>query len=127
VNGLRATGNTLFLVAKSFFYLFTRAFYDLSIFKSVAGPIGIADIAVDVGSWGLVYLLQFIALISLNLAVLNLIPVPALDGGRFLFLLIEKIKGNPISRKFQIAVNGIGFALLLALMVVVTIQDIGKL
>jgi|SRR3989344_3388567 len=125
--GFTATGEMLFLVAKSFGELFTRAFYDISVFKTISGPVGIVAIAASTSSLGLVYLMQLMALISLNLAVLNLIPFPALDGGRFIFLLIEKLKGSPISRKFQIAVNGIGFALLLALMVVVTVQDIGRL
>lgn len=125
--GFLATYETLILVAKSFGELFTRAFYDVSVFQSISGPVGIVAIAASTSSLGFVYLMQLMALISLNLAVLNLIPFPALDGGRFLFLLIEKLKGSPISRKFQIVVNGVGFALLLALMVVVTAQDIGKL
>lgn len=125
--GFLATGEMLFLIAKSFGELFTRAFYDISVFQSISGPVGIVAVAASASSLGLVYLMQLMALISLNLAVLNLIPFPALDGGRFLFLLIEKIKGSPMSRKFQVAVNGVGFALLIALMVIVTVQDIGKL
>ncbi len=92
--------------------------------QEVAGPVGIVFLASQADSLGFVYFLQLLALISINLAVLNLIPFPALDGGRALFLLFEKIKGSPISKRIQIIVNGAGFAVLIVLMVLVTIQDI---
>ena len=72
-------------------------------------------------------LLNFTALISLNLAVINLLPFPALDGGRLLFLLIETIKGSPIQPRFANIANTIGFALLILLMLVVTYSDIARL
>jgi len=118
--GFKETGATLFFILKGLGALFTN-------FKSVSGPVGIVSIAAQTSAIGFVYLLQLMALISLNLAVLNLVPFPALDGGRFLFLLIEKIKGGPISKKFQAVANGLGFVLLIALMIAVTIQDIGRL
>ena len=76
---------------------------------------------------GFAYLLHFLGLISINLVVLNLIPFPALDGGQVLFLLIEKLKGSPIPVKFERIVNATGFAFLLLLMVLVTVQDVGRL
>jgi regulator of sigma E protease len=94
--------------------------------ENVAGPVGIVFIAAQATSLGFVYLLQLLALISVNLAVLNLLPFPALDGGRFLFLIIEKIIRRPISRRFQIWVNGAGFAALIFLMIFITIKDVGK-
>jgi len=90
----------------------------------VAGPIGIFMITKQTGSVGFIYLVQFIALISLNLVILNSLPFPALDGGRFLFILIEKIKGSPVSRKLQAGINVTGFLLLIILMILVTIKDI---
>lgn len=75
---------------------------------------------------GFNYLLQFVALLSVNLAVLNIIPFPALDGGRLLFIGIEKLKGSPVSRKIENLVNASGFALLIALMIWITIKDVAK-
>ncbi|MES2436807.1 MAG: RIP metalloprotease RseP [Patescibacteria group bacterium] len=93
-------------------------------FATVTGPVGIAGMVGDATRLGIVYLLSFTAIISVNLAVINLIPFPALDGGRILFVIIEKIKGSAISPKFANAVNAAGFALLLLLMLVVTFNDI---
>lgn len=91
------------------------------------GPVGIFHVANQAADFGLVYLLQLIGLISLNLVILNVLPVPALDGGRLFFLLIEKLKGSPIPPKREMWANAIGFALLLLLMVVITARDIVKL
>jgi regulator of sigma E protease len=92
----------------------------------IVGPLGIFAVAHQTGQLGIVYLLQLLSLISLNLAVINLIPFPALDGGRILFVFIEKLKGSPIPKKVEFIVNGVGFALLLLLMVLVTVWDIGR-
>ncbi|MFA6365221.1 MAG: RIP metalloprotease RseP [Candidatus Paceibacterota bacterium] len=95
--------------------------------QSVAGPVGIFTLAAQTGKMGFVYLAQLIGFISVNLAVLNLIPFPALDGGRVFFLFIEKMKGSPISSRTQQIINGVGFIALLALMVLVTIHDVVKI
>lgn len=95
--------------------------------QNVAGPVGIVILAAQATSLGFIYFIQLLALISINLAVLNLLPFPALDGGRFLFIIIEKLRGAPISRRFQVWVNGAGFAALILLLVFVTIKDIGRL
>lgn len=95
--------------------------------SSITGPVGIVGIVGDAYQFGFAYLLSFAALISVNLAVINLIPFPALDGGRLLFLLIEKIKGSPIRPKIANMLNLAGFALLLILMGIVTWHDIAKL
>ena len=96
-------------------------------FSQVSGPVGIAGLVGDAGRLGLVYLLSFTAFISVNLAIINLIPFPALDGGRLLFVLIEKIKGSPITPRIANAFNGIGLALLLLLMAIVTFHDLLKI
>ncbi|MEK7471302.1 MAG: site-2 protease family protein [Patescibacteria group bacterium] len=96
-------------------------------FASVTGPVGIVGIVGDAYQFGFVYLLSFTALISINLAIINLIPFPALDGGRLFFLLIEKIKGSRISPKIANTVNMIGFGILILLMVVITFHDVAKL
>lgn len=95
--------------------------------SSVTGPVGLVGIVGDAYEFGFVYLLSFAALISINLAIINLLPFPALDGGRLFFLLIEKIKGSRINPKFTNTANTIGFALLILLMVVVTFHDVVKL
>ena len=81
----------------------------------------------DASRFGLLYVLSFTALISLNLAVINLIPFPALDGGRIFFVIIEAIKGSPIKPKVANTFNAVGFCILILLMLVVTYQDIVKL
>ncbi len=92
----------------------------------LSGPVGIAVITGKAARLGFTYLMQFMALISINLAVLNIIPFPALDGGRLLFVGIEKIKGRPISRKIENTVNTLGFFLLIMLMIYITTKDIIK-
>ena len=95
--------------------------------QSITGPVGLVGIVGDAYQFGLVYLLSFTALISINLAIINLIPFPALDGGRLLFLLIEKIKGSRINQNFFNLANLIGFFILILLMIIVTYHDLVKL
>ncbi len=96
-------------------------------FSQVVGPVGIAGLAGDAARMGLVTLLSFAAMLSLNLAVINLMPFPALDGGRILFVLIETIKRSPIKPKITNTLNIVGFVLLIILMIIVTVHDIVKL
>lgn len=101
--------------------------------NQVGGPVKIAQLTGEASRLGIIYLLQFAAFLSLNLAVLNSLPIPALDGGRVLFLIIEKLRGRPNNPNIEQGVNAIGFLALLLLMLVVTINDfhgfsaIGKL
>ncbi|MDQ5957703.1 MAG: Zinc metalloprotease [Patescibacteria group bacterium] len=98
-----------------------------SVKDTVMGPVGIAGLVGDARALGWVYLLTFAAFISLDLAVINLLPFPALDGGRLFFLLIETIKGSPIRPKIANAFNLVGFLLLIGLMLVVTFFDVWRL
>ncbi|MAF59617.1 MAG: site-2 protease family protein [Candidatus Pacebacteria bacterium] len=95
--------------------------------SQIAGPVGIVSLVGDASALGFVTLLSFTAFISLNLAVINLLPFPALDGGRLVFLGIEAIKGSPIKPKVARMANGIGFALLIFLMLAVTYSDVLRL
>jgi regulator of sigma E protease len=95
--------------------------------SQVTGPVGIVGLVGDASALGFVYLLYFTAFISINLALINLIPVPALDGGRILFVLIETIKGSPIKPKIANVLNTTGFVLLILLMLIVTWNDIARL
>lgn len=91
------------------------------------GPIGLGAMVAQAVQVGLSYYLQFIAIISIYLAIFNLLPIPALDGGRLLFLGIEKIKGCPVNPKIEQNITAIFFVLLIALMLWVTIGDIVRL
>lgn len=93
----------------------------------VSGPVGIAVLTGQVAKLGFVYILQFTAMLSINLAIINAFPIPALDGGRILFILIEKIKGSPVSQRFEQRAHNIGFALLITLMIFVTARDLVRL
>ena len=90
----------------------------------VTGPIGIAQMAGQVASTGFIPLLNFAALLSLNLGIINLLPVPALDGGHFINLLIEAVRGKPLSPKALMYTQRFGVALLLLLTLAVTTNDI---
>jgi len=96
-------------------------------FSAVTGPVGIIGLVGDAADFGFVYLLGFTAFISINLAIINMIPFPALDGGRLLFLVIEAIKRSPIKPVVVNTANSIGFIILILLMLVVTFNDVIKL
>lgn len=94
---------------------------------SLGGPIMIAKMAGDQAKLGLAKLVQFIALISINLAIINLLPIPVLDGGHLLFFLIEAIKGRPVSIKVREVAQQVGLFILLLLIILVFYNDISKL
>ena len=89
----------------------------------VAGPVGIAKITGQVASKGWVPLVQFAGILSVNLAIVNVLPIPALDGGRLLFLGIEKLLGRPINPKKERWANLVGYGALITLILLATIQD----
>lgn len=99
---------------------------DVSV-KNIGGPIQIADIAGQAAQAGLVVYLGILAMISLNLGILNLFPVPVLDGGHLLYYVVEMAKGSPVSERVQIVGQKIGLALLLCLMTVAFYNDITRL
>ncbi len=121
------TGQTLWFVIQGFWQLIAGLFVaPVTTLQQVAGPVGIFSLAAQVGAFGIVPLLQLMAFLSLNVAILNLVPFPALDGGRFLLLLIERF-WRPVPERWQAYLNRAGFALLIALMILVTLQDVGKI
>jgi regulator of sigma E protease len=95
--------------------------------ESISGPVGIAKMTGQMARMGFVYVLQFTAILSLNLAILNFLPIPALDGGRILFLIIEKIKRSPVKKQTEALIHNIGFMVLMLLIVLVTFKDINSL
>ncbi len=125
--GAKTTGWTLKEIVRAFGELFGQVFQGHKVGDQFAGPIGIASITGQAARLGFAYLLQFTALLSLNLAIINIIPFPALDGGRILFLLVEKLKGKPVRREVETLIHNIGFILLIALILFITYKDIIKL
>jgi regulator of sigma E protease len=96
-------------------------------FTQIAGPVGIVGLVGEASTYGLTTLLMFTAFISLNLAVINILPFPALDGGRLLLVGIEAMRRKPIKPEFIGTLNAIGFILLILLMIAVTWNDIARL
>ena len=92
--------------------------------KQLSGPVGIYNIVGNTAKNGLASVLYLIALLSVNVGFINLLPFPAFDGGRVLFLIIEKIKGSPVKPKTENTIHTIGFILLMLLMLYVTFNDI---
>jgi regulator of sigma E protease len=93
---------------------------------AVTGPIGIAILTNEVTKLGAAYVLEFAALISLNLALINIFPFPALDGGRIAFVAAETIIGRRLSPRFERSAHAAGFAVLIALMLLVTLKDVSR-
>ena len=95
--------------------------------KDIAGPIGIAKISGNAISLGLPSFLFLMALLSINLGLINLLPIPALDGGYILMYFIEFILGRPINQKIQYKLIQMGILFLIFLMIIITFFDIQKL
>lgn len=95
--------------------------------NNLSGPVGIYSIVGETSSAGIASVIQLIVLLCVNVGFINLIPFPAFDGGRILFLIIEKIKGSPVSPKTENIIHGIGFMLLMLLLLYVTINDVLRL
>jgi len=125
--GAKMTGWLVAEIFRAFGNLFKQIFSGQNVSGEFAGPVGIATITGQAAQLGFAYLLQFAALLSLNLAVLNILPFPALDGGRIMFLLIEKIKGSPVKKEVEAIIHNTGFLLLIGLVVFITYKDIVKL
>ena len=95
--------------------------------NNLSGPVGIYTLVDQSAAAGLINLVYLTALLCINVGFLNFLPIPAFDGGRLLFLIIEKIKGSPVNPKIENIIHSIGFVLLMILMVAVTYNDIIRL
>ncbi len=122
-NGCRGTWDMTIGMYKILGQLFTG---EVST-KELSGPVGIVSVVSQTSKMGFIYVVYLTALISLNLAIINLLPFPALDGGRILFLIIRKITGKAVTDEMEARFHMVGIALLLGLMVYVTFNDIGRL
>jgi regulator of sigma E protease len=124
VNGVIATGVFTWEVVKAFADLLTNLIVRQEVSVDLSGPVGIAVMTGQAAALGVVYLLQFTALLSINLAVVNILPFPALDGGRVLFLAIEKFRRKPVNERIEALVHNLGFAFLMGLVILVTYRDL---
>lgn len=125
--GLELTGKVILEIFVGLWILLSQAVTGNAHLSDVAGPVGIVGLVDTASNFGFFYLLGFTAFISINLAILNLLPFPALDGGRLLFVLIEAITRKKIPTKIANSINLAGFAILLLLMLVITVSDVMKL
>lgn len=125
--GLRMTINLTIGTAVGMVSFFKDAFTAKANLSQISGPVGIIGLVGEASEFGFIYLLSFTAFLSINLAILNIIPFPALDGGRIFLILIEAVKRSPINAKVTGILNGVGFAILIILMLVITFNDVIKL
>ena len=120
--GVKNTGTMTVMMVDTLRQLFTG---DVSV-KELSGPVGIVYAVNMSAKSGVIYVVYLAALLSLNLAIINMLPLPALDGGRLLFLLIRKITGKRVTDEMEGKIHFIGIALLMLLMVYVTFNDVIK-
>jgi len=121
--GVVYTGRLTWLTMESLYKLVAREVP----LNSIGGPILIAQVAGKQAKMGVTYLVQFMAALSINLFLLNLLPIPVLDGGHLFFFTLEAIRGKPVPLPHREMAQGLGLMLLLALMILVFYQDILRL
>lgn len=111
-------------LSKQIVYGLKRLFTGQATKDEIAGPVRIVSITGEVAKLGIFSFIHFVALLSLSLGIFNLFPIPALDGGRLLFMGIEAVRGKPVDQQKEATVHFIGFVLLITLMLLVTYNDI---
>jgi len=121
VKGTQHTFMISYLTLKGFAQLITGK---ASLKESVTGPIGIYYITAQAAKAGFVALMNFLAVLSLSLAIFNLVPFPVLDGGHLFFLLVERFRGRPLSEKLEQRITQFGFSVLIVLVVFILYNDI---
>ena len=124
--GIKTTVFLTWAIILAFCELFKNLIMGNGVSVELAGPVGIAALTGQMARMGFVYLLQFTALLSINLAIINFLPIPALDGGRVLFLIIEKIRGKSMKRALEAGLNQAFFVLLMLLVLIVTFRDVAR-
>lgn len=122
--GFAAAGIGLVNIFVAFYILIKNLIIGKGLAFDVSGPVGIAVMVGQSAKLGINYLINVTAMISLSLAAINILPIPALDGGRILFIIIEKVIRRPMNQKYERIAHMIGFALLMLLIVIVTGRDI---
>jgi len=126
VIGFTNTGLYAGKIVAAFYNLIKDIIVHRTVSQNIGGPVTIAVLSGKVARLGFIHVIQFIALLSLNLAIINILPIPALDGGRVLFVLIEKFKGRAVSIQVENSIHFIGFWLLILVTILITVRDIQK-
>ncbi len=124
--GLQYTGLMIWLVLVAFYQLIASLVTGGGVSADLSGPIGVAVITGQIVRMGWSYVLHFAAILSINLGIINILPFPALDGGRLLFVLIEKVRRKKLNQKIEAIIHNSGFLLLILLLVVITYKDFTK-
>lgn len=124
---LQYAGSKLYSLTQSMVTVVGGLFTGKISVSNISGPVGIYSIVGDSAKNGISSILYLMAYLSINVGFINLIPFPAFDGGRILFLIIEKIKGSPVSAKVENMFHYVGFFILIGLMILVTFNDILRL
>lgn len=127
VQGFTMMGQMTKEIAVGMVMLFADMFTGNGSLKHIAGPVGIVSLVGNASNFGLSYLLGFTAFISINLAILNILPFPALDGGRLLIVMIEGVIRRRIKPAIVNSINTVGFLILILLMLVITVNDVIRL
>lgn len=126
VQGVTVTAQYTWLIVNGFFSLLMDLFGDRKLAAEVSGPVGIAVLTGSIADQGFWALMQFAALLSLNLAVINFLPIPALDGGRAVFVVVESLRRRRNNPRLEAMVHQVGFVALLILILLVTAQDLNR-
>lgn len=124
--GVKNTFIMVGLIFQALYNLVTNLIRTGQLDAGLAGPVGVAVITGQIVKLGFLHTLQFMAILSINLAVLNILPIPALDGGRLLFILLEKIRGRKLNVRVEGWIHNSGFVLLILLIIFITFRDIGR-
>lgn len=124
IEGLNVLARSIIAIFQGFGFIVKELVLGRAESVPVSGPVGIYRYAEETREFGFAYFLQFIGILSVNLAILNALPIPALDGGRILFVLLEKVKKKRIDPKLENTVHAVGFVVLVLLMAFVTYRDI---
>lgn len=124
--GVKRTGEMTYGITSQFAGLIRRIVNQEHVGDTLTGPIGIAVYTKEAAALGISYFLEFAAMISINLAIINILPLPALDGGRVLFVIIEKLMGRRVPGRVESYAHTAGFLILIGLMIAITFKDIGR-
>lgn len=127
VAAIRFAFGKFFSMIEQMFFTVTYLFTGKLSVKMLSGPVGIYSVVDTASSQGFMSLLSLLAMISVNVGFINLLPFPAFDGCHALFLIIEKLKGSPVNQKVENTIHNIGFILLMLLMIYITYNDILRL
>lgn len=124
--GFRSTYQMSGLIFQALYHLLVNLVTKGQLDAGLSGPIGVAVMTGQIVRLGFLHTLQFMAILSINLGVLNILPFPALDGGRLLFILMEKVRGKKINVAIEGWIHNSGFILLIILLIFITFRDIGR-